>query len=443
MTHTRMGSLAALLGSAVLLATAGTAQAGVADARTEPMLQNGGFESGDTAGWSGSGHAVVTSYSGYQAPAGSYFGIVFGGCPTNELAQSFSASAGDTLSGYAFFKNNDSAGWNDSGDVRVVVAGDGSSTVLFSSSGSQTGSYNGTPWTAWSYTFPDSGTYSISIRSSNGGDCHVHSVTGLDIGPVLTPSVTGPTGNDGWRTGDTDVSWAVSGTQGPTTTSGCDPTTVTADTAGDVFTCSVTDSSGVTSKSVTVKRDATAPTNVTFVDGPQQGGLYHASAIPAEPTCTADDATSGLASCVVTGYSTAPGDQSMTATATDIAGNVSTASVSYTVATYSAHFVATAKPSAGTAPPVRFRIMLGNDRVNDPSLLQGTSLDVAEADCGSGDRTGEWTSPKRRNGQSTTLEYHVQGERFRQIVRNFAAPGCYVARVTTVDGAVERLYTLS
>ncbi|HEV2773812.1 MAG TPA: hypothetical protein VGV57_13470 [Thermoleophilaceae bacterium] len=62
------------------------------------------------------------------------------------------------MRGAAFFKANDYVLYDDDGDVRIVVTADGSSTVLFRSSAAAVGSFGGTPWTNWSYTFEDSGT---------------------------------------------------------------------------------------------------------------------------------------------------------------------------------------------------------------------------------------------------------------------------------------------
>ena len=96
-----------------------------------------------------------------------------------------------------------------------------------------------------------------------------------------------------------------------------------------------TDNVGHTSHdSVTVtKVDSTAPTTPTF-SGITNGATYKPSALPAQSaiTCTSSDSLSLLASCVITGYSAALGAHTLTAAATDNAGNKSTATLTYTVA---------------------------------------------------------------------------------------------------------------
>jgi hypothetical protein len=54
--------------------------------------------------------------------------------------------------------------------------------------------------------------------------------------------------------------------------------------------------------------------------------------VPSAPTCTASDGQSGLAGpCVVSGYATSVGTHTVTAVATDKAGNQASASATYTV----------------------------------------------------------------------------------------------------------------
>jgi hypothetical protein len=60
-------------------------------------------------------------------------------------------------------------------------------------------------------------------------------------------------------------------------------------------------------------------------------GSYYYGQVPPAPTCTASDAVSGIASCIVTGYGAGLGMHSLTATATDNAGRTSSITTVYTV----------------------------------------------------------------------------------------------------------------
>src|SRR5215211_1844189 len=79
-------------------------------------------------------------------------------------------------------------------------------------------------------------------------------------GPVITPHVDGTLGNGGWYVSDVAVTWDVVDNESAiSSSSGCAPASVTADTAGTTFTCTATSAGGTNSQSVTIKRDATAP----------------------------------------------------------------------------------------------------------------------------------------------------------------------------------------
>ena len=150
--------------------------------------------------------------------------------------------------------------------------------------------------------------------------------------PVITKNVTGTQGSNGWYTSNVGVDWTVSDPESAISSqSGCADFNVTSDQNATNYTCAATSAGGANSDSVSIKRDATPPTNIQFVGGPNAGGSYAFGSVPDAPTCTADDATSTLDSCVVTGYSNAVGGQTLTATATDKAGNKSTATRTYTV----------------------------------------------------------------------------------------------------------------
>ena len=164
-----------------------------------------------------------------------------------------------------------------------------------------------------------------------GGACPA--VTPADTtAPTITPNISGTLGSNGWYTSNVSLSWTVSDAQSSiSSSSGCGTTNITTDQAATDYTCSATSAGGTNSATVSIKRDATAPYNVAFVGGPAGGSSHYFGSAPAAPTCTADDDTSGLASCNVTGYSSAVGNHTLTATATDNAGRQATATRQYSV----------------------------------------------------------------------------------------------------------------
>jgi hypothetical protein len=143
--------------------------------------------------------------------------------------------------------------------------------------------------------------------------------------PTVTPTVTGTLGTNGWYTSDVSVSWTVS--DPAATTTGCDTTTVTSDTAGVTFTCSATNAAGTGSGSVTVKRDATAPELAPAVT---PNPVLQGAAASADAGAT--DNLSGVASSSCDPVSTATlGPGSVSCSATDDAGNSASGSASYLV----------------------------------------------------------------------------------------------------------------
>jgi hypothetical protein len=81
--------------------------------------------------------------------------------------------------------------------------------------------------------------------------------------PVITPNVSGTLGDNGWYTSNVTVTWTVVDNESAiSSSSGCGPTTITSDTTGTTLTCTATSAGGTASESVTIKRDATAPSVV-------------------------------------------------------------------------------------------------------------------------------------------------------------------------------------
>src|SRR5579875_2785190 len=147
--------------------------------------------------------------------------------------------------------------------------------------------------------------------------------------PVITPSLTGPQGNNGWYTGPVKVEWAVSDPEsGIASSSGCDTTTLSTDTTGTTLTCSAVNGVGLQSSAdVTVKIDQTGPeidAAATTADGmTYTPGTWTNQDVTVTFTC--HDVTSGIASCPAPLTVSSEGaGQSVSGTAYDNAGNSTT-----------------------------------------------------------------------------------------------------------------------
>ena len=144
--------------------------------------------------------------------------------------------------------------------------------------------------------------------------------TAPTIQAALDPA--SPGGQNGWYTGDVDVSWTVTDDESDISgQTGCDTQTVAADTAGITFTCSATSGGGTSSESVTVKRDATGPNvdPVSRTPAANSNG-WNNTDVTVDWSCS--DATSGAVDPGVSRtFSTEGQNQSAVGTCTDYAGN--------------------------------------------------------------------------------------------------------------------------
>ncbi len=224
--------------------------------------------------------------------------------------------------------------------------------------------------------------------------------------------------------------------------------------SGDVFpigdttvNCSATDKAGnkaTDSFKVTVQ-DTTAPTNISFVGGINDGGSFEFGDVPPQPTCSASDAV-GVKSCVVSGYSNAVGNHTLTATATDNAGNSATKTLSYTVKPwtlkgfYSPVDMSTATTRVwntvknGSTVPLKFEIFKGTTELTDTAKVQPLSATKINCDTGTEDAI-EVTATG-----STSLRYDTTAGQF---IYNWKTPttlGCYSVKVTTNDGSSQTAY---
>lgn len=369
----------------------------------------------------------------------------------------------------------------------------------------------------------------VTCNATNGAGLSASESVGIfkdASAPVLSKSVSGTLGNDGWYTGDVTVDWAApSDPHSGIASSSCADVTINADTAGTASTCTATNGAGlVSSDSVTVKRDATKPTitgavapaapngtnswyktaptvtftcsdatsdiescladgeagasstldesstaqtvsgtatdkagnaqtasvsglkvdlsdptNLAFVGGPAAGGSYIFGSVPAAPTCSADDAISGLASCVVSGYGTTVGTHTMTATATDNAGRTATAQRTYTVLAWTlngffspvdmAGVVNTVK--GGSTVPLKFEIFAGATELTTTSSVESFKVVKTVCDAGASMDDIELTTTG-----GTSLRYDTTGSQFIQNWQTPKAAGtCYRVTMTAQDGS--------
>jgi hypothetical protein len=137
---------------------------------------------------------------------------------------------------------------------------------------------------------------------------------------VITPVLTGTLGANGWYTSNVTLNWIRE--PPPLSDTGCNSTTLVADTGGTRFTCSAVFPGGIDiSVTVTIKLDKTAPAVAGAADRPPDANGWYNRALTAAFSGT--DGTSGIAACSTAGYGGPDAAAaSLAGTCRDNAGNV-------------------------------------------------------------------------------------------------------------------------
>jgi hypothetical protein len=150
---------------------------------------------------------------------------------------------------------------------------------------------------------------------------------------VITPNITGSLGDNGWYRSDVQLTWTVDEIpESIEWTSGCGTYHVTADTSGFSYSCGVQSAAGYTSRTVSIKRDATAP--MITLSSPANGAIY---SVGENVTSSFDCTDDWMQSCAGNVADGAPldtgtaGTWTFTVNAADLAGNTSTLVRTYTV----------------------------------------------------------------------------------------------------------------
>ena len=260
--------------------------------------------------------------------------------------------------------------------------------------------------------------------------------------PVITKVVTpaSPDGQNGWYKSNVSVDWTVVDNESAISSqSGCDDFSVTSDQQATTYTCTATSAGGTSSDSVSIKRDATKPTNVQFSGGGlSDGASYDFGNVPAAPTeCTADDATSGLSTCVVSGGGTTVGNHTLTAKATDKAGNEETTTLSYTVNPWNLKgFHAPVDmgmmnyAKGGSTVPLKFEVFQGQTELTSTSVVSTFTQKVNCDSSLAGDNIEQYATG------NTELRYDSTSGQFIFNWKTPKAPGsCYLVTMKTQDGS--------
>jgi hypothetical protein len=164
--------------------------------------------------------------------------------------------------------------------------------------------------------------------------------------PVITPSIQGTLGLNGWYVSNVTVAWSVTDPEsGIIETRGCDTQTLTQDTTRRDVTCSATNGADLSgSYTFTAKLDKTAPTvaaEPTPTRGPDANGWYNRAVTFG---FSGTDAMSGIDACPSVTYSGPDGAAaSVTGTCRDKAGNTASRA-------FSLQYDATAPSVTGGVP---------------------------------------------------------------------------------------------
>ncbi len=260
-------------------------------------------------------------------------------------------------------------------------------------------------------------------------------------GPVISQTVTAtpdlPNGDNGWYTSNVQVEFtATDGLSGPATAA----KTVTSSGEGvavEVASPAFTDIADNTTAAGAVKKTYKVDlTNPTAAFDSTIGSVYFGS-VPAAPSCTASDLGSGPADCTVTGYSTAVGTHTLTATARDQAGRTGTATQQYTVLPWTAKgfyqpvdmptVVNTVKN--GSTVPVKFELFAGTTELTDTNIVAMSAKGVSCTSAATDDI-------ELLTSGSTSLRYDATSG---QYIYNWKTPtvvgACYTLTMTAADGS--------
>jgi hypothetical protein len=263
------------------------------------------------------------------------------------------------------------------------------------------------------------GNYSITVSVSdlgsgtyntNSAAFTLHVIAPTDTtAPVITPTIAGTLGSNGWYVSNVSVSWSVTDPQSSFTSTGCGATTINTDTTGTTLTCSATSAGGTSSQSVTIKRDATAPTISGGATSSPNANDWYGGNVSVNFLC--DDATSGVSG--VCGpdatLNTDGAGQSVTGTVQDAAGNSASATVSgINIDKTAPTITATRTPGANTNGWNNGSVTVHFECSDATSGIDSCSSDVVKMNEGAGQSaTGTATDEAGNSATATVNDINI------------------------------------
>jgi hypothetical protein len=286
-------------------------------------------------------------------------------------------------------------------------------------------------------------TYSCSATSAGGSAGPVAvSIKRDGTAPTITPSVTPDAGAAGWwneLTGAPTVSYNCS--DATSLIAQCSDSYSFGDGADQFHTGTAVDNAGNESSAGVTDIDVDRVDPGITWDGAigSDTPSYYYGSVPAVDTCTATDELSGPKDCIVSGYSTAVGSHTLTATARDNALNTATAARAYSVQAW--RLSGFYQPvdmngvwntvKGGSTVPLKFEVFAATE-LTDISVVD--SFTVKGVACPSGGAAVDDVELTTTGG--TTLRYDTTGGQFIQNWQTPKASGaCYQVTMKTDDGS--------
>ncbi|HVX41018.1 MAG TPA: vWA domain-containing protein [Gemmatimonadaceae bacterium] len=162
------------------------------------------------------------------------------------------------------------------------------------------------------------------------GDVRVSTAACDQTPPVITPTISGTAGANGWYTSDVTVHWAVSDPEtGVASSAGCDDAALTQDSNGTTYICSATNGAGlVAADTITIKRDTVKPTVTAAVTGTKGGDGWYTSDVTVSWVTTYGVSGAGTSTgCTTSTLTTDTNGTPFTCTTSSAAGLTASASV--------------------------------------------------------------------------------------------------------------------